>query len=635
MPRPRLAPLILLTLVFAVSAAADTWTRDDAAHLLRRAGFGGTPQQIDALHALGRSAAVDYLLIGALPDDAKPVFPKADLKPYAPIVTAEIDDADRQEIRDLTLKARQAGPDSDAAKELDRRRMAIGQKYQRNDRVEIERLRAWWIDRMLRTDRPLEEKVALFWHNLFTSGYKDVKSAKLEASQISLFHDPATAGNYKRLTHAILHDGAMLRYLNNDQNVKGKPNENLARELMELFTLGEGKGYTEQDIKEVARALTGLAPAGAPGGRGPGGPGGPGVMRPFLHDNGDKTIFGQTGNFGPDDVVDLIFAKQEPADYLAKRLWSAFAYPDPSAEDIAPVTRALRDSKYDVAPALRAIFTSPAFYADKARFALIKSPAELTVGTMRLLGRPNPAVAPATPAPTTQPTPFGIFASMDPQAQFVNRQMIAMDQELLQPPNVRGWVGGDNWITAATLFTRYNTVTAMVTGAGAAGGPGFGRPNGQRPTPEQIQQFMQQRGNRPNGPSTQPANPEADAPNPERRRQFAQRLQQDPELRQRFMQQMQQQPGGNMRALTGGGRPPLAPVDVAKLLPTLSATPTPDQVVDAAIAHFLQRPLHAEKRQALLDALGDEPLKVGAPESDARIRQTIALLLSTPEYQLQ
>src|SRR5207302_4084936 len=143
-----------------------------------------------------------------------------------------------------------------------------------------------------------------------TSGYRDVKSGKMMFEQNALFHQHAL-GNYRKLTHAILHDGAMLRYLNNDQNVKGKPNENLARELMELFTLGEGNGYTETDIKEVARALTGLAPGGRAGPNGGRGYGGPVTMRSFMHDPGEKTIFGKSGNFGPDDVVELLFSKSQ------------------------------------------------------------------------------------------------------------------------------------------------------------------------------------------------------------------------------------------------------------------------------------------------------------------------------------
>jgi uncharacterized protein (DUF1800 family) len=662
----------------ATSAQAATdWSREDAAHLLRRATFGGTPEQIDALHVLGRDAAIEYLISGKLPDGAKPVFTKVELPAYEPVPVPEPDPAIRDQMRDLQTQARKDGADSEAAKKLDALRRSQQQQMQRNERVEVEHARSWWVDRMLRSDRPLEEKMTLFWHNLFTSGVREVRTGKLMSAQVVLFHKEAL-GNYRKLTHDILHDGAMLKYLNNDQNVRGKPNENLARELMELFTLGEGNGYTEQDIKEVARALTGLAPGG--GGFRPGGAGGryasgPVAMRTNLHDSGTKVIFGKSGNFGPDDVVELIFSRPEPSKYLAKRLWTAFAYPDPSEEDLAPVLKAIQETKYDLQPALRAMFSSPAFYGEKAKFALIKSPAEVAVGTMRLLGRDTPS---------------------DQQVSFVLRQMTAMDQELLQPPNVRGWVGGDNWITAATLFTRYNTASSMVSGASAGGQNGRGRFTGGQLTPEQMQMMQQQRARQfgpagdasPAGPAaaqksiqqleaemrqrsaamrdpaTRPAEPAAKvaegskvgAPPVElaelmRRRRAEQgnpttrpagaaaadpraemraQMAANPALREQMMQQFAGRRGGGP-----GGASPMAPIDPTKLLPNLGASPTSIQVVDAAISRFIQRPLHPEKRDALIAAIGDEPIKIGTPESDNRIRQIITLVLSTPEYQVQ
>ncbi len=651
---------------------ATDWSRDDAAHLLRRAAFGGTPQQIDALHALGREAAVEYLLSGKLPEGKEPIFTKIDLPKYEALPIPDPDPTERDQMRDLQTQARKDGQDSDAAKKLDALRRRIQQRGQQQERTEINHVRTWWIDRMLRTDRPLEEKMTLFWHNLFTSGAREVRGSKMLADQILTFHSQAL-GNYRKLTHSMIHDGAMLRYLNNDQNVKGKPNENLARELMELFTLGEGNGYTETDIKEVARALTGLAPGG---GRGPGGGGryggGPVTMRTFMHDTGTKTIFGKSGNFGPDDVVDLIFSKEEPSKYLAKRLWIAFAYPDPSEADLAPIVQVIKDNKYDLVPALRALFTHPAFYGEQAKFALIKSPAEVAVGTMRLLGREG---------------------QNDAAVAYVGRQMVAMDQELLQPPNVRGWVGGDNWITAATLFTRYNTASSMVSGGGGgqfgggrrfggAGGPppgfapgGLAGPQPGQATPEQMEQRMrdraaQLRGDAPaNGQANAPAGGNANGPTNEQieqrmRERIArmraggadlpstrpagaatqpagtvdpriarrQEIMQNPQMREQMMQQFAQRRGGGPGAAGGGG---MAPIEPAKLFPKLDAKPTGTQVVDAAIDRFLQRPLHPEKRQALIAAIGEEPLKLGTSESDNRVRQVVTLVLSTPEYQLQ
>jgi uncharacterized protein (DUF1800 family) len=487
MPTIRRALLLAVGLILVVSLsakaapAAETWSRDDAAHLLRRAGFGGTPEQIEKIHAMGKFAAVDYLLktSATTRPTTQPVFPAVNLPAF------EMDKP----------------PDDKQAAQMQKR-------------VEIQKLRVWWVDRMCRTDRPLEEKMTLFWHGLFCSGFMEVKDAGFLAEQNELFRREAV-GNYKRLAHEIIHDPAMLKYLNADQNIKGKPNENLGRELMELFTMGEGNGYTEKDIAEVARALTGMAvgPRGA-------------VFRPFRHDEGQKTIFGKTGNFRPDDVVDLIFNQPQPAQYLAKRLWVFFASPDPSDADLLPITMALRRSDYELKPALRALFLNPNFYSEKVKFSLIRSPAELVASTVRQLD-----------------------VQLPQQGQrLVTESLNRMGQELFQPPNVRGWPGGEHWITSATLYTRYNICSMLA-----------------------------------NGP-------------PGRRAEF-----------------------------NGAA---------AEKLFKLPKEATPNDVVDAAIARFLQRPLPQEKKAALLDALGSGPVRVGSRD-DRRVQQMIGLLMSTPEYQMQ
>jgi uncharacterized protein (DUF1800 family) len=336
------------------------------------------------------------------------------------------------------------------------------------------------------------------------------------SQQNELFRKEAL-GNYKRLTHAILKDAAMLRYLNADQNIKGKPNENLARELMELFTMGEGNGYSEQDIKEVARALTGLAVNPRQGVQ----------FRLSRHDEGEKKIFGKSGRYKPDDVVNLIFEQPQPAQYLAKRLWKFFASPEPTNEDLLPIIQALHREKFDLKPALRAMFLSENFYTDKVKFSLIRSPAELVVSTVRQLD-----------------------IELGPQAlNLAVQSMQRMGQELLQPPNVRGWPGGENWITSATLYTRYNLCSILASG---------------------------------------PAN---------RRREAM---------------------GVSMEKLFK--------------LPQAAA---PLDVVDAAIARFLQRPLPEAKKTALVEALGTEPIRLGSRDADRRVQQMLGLLMSTPEYQMQ
>lgn len=560
----------LLLLPCGLFAGEANWSRDDAAHLLRRAGFGGTPVEIDRLFALGREGAVDYLITGKPPAGAQVPFAHVEL----PSFTFDLGNY------------RILGP-------------AV--------QYEVEKMRAWTIDRMVRSDRPLEEKMTLFWHGLFTSGLREVRNPNWLGAQDALLRREAV-GNYKRLTHAILHDSAMLKYLNNDDNVKGHPNENLARELMELFTMGEGNGYTEQDIPEVARALTGETVRF-------------GWKSEFVdrrHDDGPKTIFGKTGNFMPDDVVDLIFDRPEPSTYLARRLWTFFGTADPSEQGVAMVAEALRKNDWELAPALRALFTSPEFFSDKVKFTRIKSPVELEAMTLRLLEEPaHPRILAA--------------------AAFILRQT---GEELFQPPNVKGWPGGEHWITSSAIFMRYNIANAMangVLGANFGRGPRFGAgPNAPGSNPPGVGPDRAR--NRP-GAATQPATQPAD-PVREARLAAAAATQAQIASDPRFarIQALREEQRRKIQEEVAK-IPPLPPADElvipAKLFAQLGKEPTPAQVVDAAIDRFLQQPLAADKKATLVGSLGGEPLRLGEPQTDRRIRQMIGLLLSTPEYQVE
>ncbi|HET6250605.1 MAG TPA: DUF1800 family protein [Tepidisphaeraceae bacterium] len=560
----------LLLIVSGSVFAADDWSRDDAAHLLRRAGFGGTPTQIDQIHAMGRDAAVDYLITGKLPDKAQAPFAHVELSPF---------------VLDPDFNYRVQG---------------AGSQY------ELQSLRAWLLNRMVQSDRPLEEKMVLFWHGVFTSGYQEVRNVGWLADQDALLHREAI-GNYKRLTREMIHDPAMIKYLNNDDNQKGRPNENLAREMMELFTMGEGNGYTEKDVPEVARALTGLT-----------------VRRGFgrsqlverLHDNGSKTIFRKTGNYGPDDVVDLIFARPEPASYLAKRLWQFFGTSDPSTADIAAVADALQKNNWDVAPALKVMFTSQSFYSSQEKFVLIKSPAELEVMTLRLLDEPTP-----------QRLMTATAGSM--------RQL---GQELFQPPNVKGWPGGEHWITSTAIFARYNIASAMANGVLGAN---FGRFRGNRgPAAAARAKAAAAQLAAGKTPATQPsagatavatanARPRFDPSLTPAQRQAAQKARLD-EIRKEEREKVQ----AKLAEL-----PPMPPADEmvvpTKLFAQLGKEPSTEQLVDAAIDRFIQHPLPADKRATLLDSMGKQPLKLGEASSDRRVRQLIGVLLSTPEYQVE
>jgi uncharacterized protein (DUF1800 family) len=215
-------------------------------------------------------------------------------------------------------------------------------------------------------------------------------------------------------------DPAMVIYLDNASNRKAQPNENFAREAMELFTLGEGN-YSEVDIKEAARAFTGWSIEPDTGEF---------MVRPLIHDEGVKTVLGRSGNFDGDAVLDILLSQPSTAEFIVAKLWREFVSPTPDAVEVRRIARMFRDNRYNVKVALRALLTSDAFYAQQNRAALIKSPVDLIVGTMRQFRFETGEVTPL------------VFAS---------RQL---GQDLFAPPNVKGWPGGEAWINSATLLQR-------------------------------------------------------------------------------------------------------------------------------------------------------------------------------------
>jgi uncharacterized protein (DUF1800 family) len=286
---------------------------------------------------------------------------------------------------------------------------------------------------------PLQEKLTLFWHGHFTTSAKDERGALLIWTQNELLRRNV-AGNFRENVRQISRDPAMLDYLNNQQNRKAHPNENYARELMELFTLGIGN-YTEYDIREAARAFTGWAHDGEDF-----------IFRRYDHDDGDKKFFGKKGDFDGDDVIEIILNHPACAKYIAGRFWNFFAYEDAEPPMIESLGQLLRESKWEIRPMLRTMFASQAFYSDRAIGSQIKSPVQLVVGTIRLLGLDMPPVR-ALQGPLNQ-----------------------MGQVPLEPPNVKGWPGGRQWINTSTLFVRYNTAVWLAGGGGqvpiARGRPG-------------------------------------------------------------------------------------------------------------------------------------------------------------------
>ncbi len=403
---------------------SSRWNFTNAAHLLNRAGFGGPPAEIEQLTALGPEQAVARLLeYDKVPDPTPdPAWAKPD-----------------PELAERLRAARQASPE-------ERRRLQ--REQQELQRQRMLELKHWWLRRMAQGPRPLQEKMVLFWHGHFATSAEKVRDAYLMWRQNELFRRLATS-HWPQLLLEVGKDPAMLAWLDQAQSRKQHPNENFAREVMELFALGEGH-YTEKDVTEGARALTGWSYDRVTQRF---------IERPFWHDTGTKTIFGREGNFDGADFLDMIAAQPQSARFVAGKLWKYLAGAEPSRELAEALTDVFRRTDLHIQPLLRTMFLSQEFYAPDIIRNQVKSPVQWLVGSVRLLERdlPGPLVC------------FGLTRNLG--------------QDLFAPPNVKGWDGGLSWITTNTLLARYNEAAALVqgdlSGVGALG-PAK-RPNLNRP----------------------------------------------------------------------------------------------------------------------------------------------------------
>jgi uncharacterized protein (DUF1800 family) len=355
-----------------------TWTREIAAHVLRRAGFGATQEELDRYEQMGLNQAVDTLV------------------DYETTSNAALED----------LLAQQSF-DFERARDV----------------------QAWWLLRMLYTARPLEEKMVFFWHDHFATSVQKVNAIFMKG-QLDLFRANALP-SFRDMLVAVSRDPAMLDWLDNRLNRVGRPNENYAREIMELFSLGIGN-YTEEDVQEVARCFTGWTVRNDAY-----------FFAPGAHDNGAKSFLGVSVPAGGGEqdgitVCETLSASPVCARFIAKKLFEFFAYPNPSEAVVDRLASVYTSSNRSIREVMREILLSDEFYSEKSILGQVKSPTEYVVGALK-----------------------------STRAQINFRRVLGdislMGQVLLAPPDVNGWDGGLAWVNTTTLLARANFSNALLS----------------------------------------------------------------------------------------------------------------------------------------------------------------------------
>ncbi|MEW2382741.1 DUF1800 domain-containing protein [Micromonospora sp. NPDC047707] len=373
--------------------------REAVAHLLRRATFGPTAEEVDAAERAGVAATLDSLLAppGADRGTAAPPLPALGPDPYAEL-------ADNP-----TREQRQAA--------------------NRERREQVLRLSGWWLDRMVAADDQAGEKLLFFWHGHWATSVRKVRSAPLMLRHLETLRRHGR-GPLDALVTAMVRDPALILWLDGHRNTRKAPNENLARELMELFTLGIGGGYTETDVREGARALTGWVVDRRSGAA---------RFTPRRHDPGPKTILGVTGDLDATAYARLLASRPEAARFVASRLWFRYAGPQvPAPADLAGP---------DTVGTLRRVFTAPAFAQTPG--TLVKQPVEWLVGALRQLG--------VRPSTLPEQRRRQLLAGLE-----------AMDQVPLRPPSVGGWPAGGAWLTTSSLQARLRSANLLAAVAAPA-----------------------------------------------------------------------------------------------------------------------------------------------------------------------
>ncbi|KQN38074.1 hypothetical protein ASE92_01115 [Pedobacter sp. Leaf41] len=361
-------------------------------HLYNRAGFGISYPDLNKLSKRNINKVVDGLLQEPKKDDA--------------ITLVNDGESRRQMLVQAGLYAKKDLTDDE--KKMRREIVQMQNEVSRD-------LNIAWVSKMINTDSPLREKMTLFWHGHFACRSNN----PMYAQQLNNIQRQHGLGSFRTLLIEVSKSPAMLQYLNNQQNKKGKPNENFARELMELFTLGRGN-YTENDIKESARAFTGWTYDKD----------GTFFFRKNQHDDGTKTFFGKIGNFEGENIIDIILDKPETATFISRKIYKFFVNDTPNEEHVKELANHFYNAKYDISEMMRKLFTADWFYSPENVGTKIKSPSEFLIGLSR-----------------------EFFVTYNKPQVLIQLQS-SLGQYLFNPPNVAGWPGGQNWIDSSSLMLR-------------------------------------------------------------------------------------------------------------------------------------------------------------------------------------
>ena len=561
--------------------AASDWNAARAAHLIERAGFGATPEEIARLAAMTPAQVVDWLVDYEAVDnrEAKPFDESGiwdpGMDPFPPS-RAEVVRIARERGEAIGVKALPPG--------TPRRLQPIVDKFFYSltaNTFETQRLGLWWADRMLTTRRPLEEKLTLFWHGHFATGENKVRDYRMMLRQNTMLREHAS-GTLRELLIGILKDPAMLVYLDNGENIKAHPNENFGRELLELFTMGVGH-YSERDVREAARAFTGWTNDALTF-----------KFDAAQHDFGDKTFLGQTGPFNGEDIIDAVLRQPVTGEFVAAKVYRFFVRDEISSAARTDLGRTFRDSGYRMKPLLKKMFLSKDFYSEASDSTQIKSPVHLVVSTYKKMGLREVPTIPD----------FG-------------RMTAGLGQALFDPPNVAGWAGGRTWITPATLLQRGNIFRETLF----PDVKGFRSPDrSMSSTDARVGQRLSQ------GMDITAATREGDA-------ETNMMVDRDEDYNTRY--------GGYKANLLAFERVKLIPrrpleVNLTAMVAAAGAN-TAEQVVDHFTRRFLRVALSDKDRAALVDFLRSKLEGGGVRPNDMlepALRELLYLVLSTPEYQL-